>query len=202
MFITFEGVEGSGKSTQIVLLAEHLTALGYEVSITREPGGTSIGEAVRGLLLDPAMDGMDSRTEALLYAASRSQLVEEVIRPALERGEIVLCDRYTDSTIAYQCFGRGLDVAGLERLSDMATGGLLPDITILLAVEPAVGLSRALSSPADRIESESAPFHERVAAGYRRIAEVNARRVVVIDGQQPVTDVQRQVAVVIDERLP
>lgn len=202
MFITFEGVEGSGKSTQINLLADHLSALGYTVNVTREPGGTTIGEAVRGLLLDPAMDGMESRTEALLYAASRSQLVEEVIRPALGRGEIVLCDRFTDSTIAYQCFGRGLDEAGLERLSDMATGGLLPDLTVLLAIEPVVGLARASSGPPDRIESEEAPFHERVAAGYQRIAEENPRRIVVIDGQQPVTDVQRQIAVVVDERLP
>jgi dTMP kinase len=143
VFVTFEGIEGSGKSTQIGLLADHLTTLGRPVTLTREPGGTPIGDQVRKILLDPASKGLDPVAELLLYAASRAQHLREVILPALEKGRVVLCDRFSDATLAYQGHGRGLDIDMIRALDRIVTGGRLPDLTILLDIGAAAGLARA-----------------------------------------------------------
>ena len=181
-FITFEGGEGSGKSTQIARLAETLRGAGAEVVVTREPGGTAIGDRVRALVLDVAHTGMAPRTELLLYEASRAQLVAEVVTPALERGAIVVCDRFADSSTAYQAFGRGLPLAEVLALNTLATGGLLPDLTLLLDLDPAEGLARATGAAgADRLESEELAFHERVRAGFLALAGAEPARVHVVD---------------------
>ena len=142
-FITFEGIEGSGKSSQITLLADHLRSKHRAVTLTREPGGTPIGDQVRKILLDPGNKALDPSAELLLYAASRAQHLKEVIRPALESGAIVLCDRFSDATIAYQGYGRGLDLAKIHALDRLVTDGMRPNLTIVLDVEASVGLARA-----------------------------------------------------------
>lgn len=179
--ITFEGIEGSGKSTQIRLLAAHLQERGLEVVVTREPGGCRIADEIRAILLDPANEELCATAELLLYAAARAQHVDEVIRPALARGAIVLCDRYTDATVAYQGYGRGLDLGLIEELNRLASGGLSPDLTLVFDLPVATGLHRARSRNATaaadegRFEAESLAFHERVRAGYLGCAEAAAR---------------------------
>jgi dTMP kinase len=175
-FITFEGPEGGGKSTQIHRLASSLADEGYAVWTTREPGGTRVGEQIRPLLLGGSVSTMTAWTEALLFSAARAQLVDEVIRPRLERGEIVLCDRYTDSTLAYQGYGRGLDLASLRRLQAEVTGGLQPGLSLLLHLPVEAGLARIPSTHQDRLDRETLGFHERVAAGYRQMAEAEPAR--------------------------
>jgi dTMP kinase len=182
MFVTFEGIDGSGKSTQATLLAERLAADGRDVVLTREPGGTELGERIRDLLLHGGH--VSPWAEALLYAASRAQHVDEVIRPALERGAWVVCDRYVDSSIAYQGVGRGL---GLDRVLDLnlaAVGGLLPHRTFLLELDPAE-LADRLQGDHDRLEREPGDFHARVAAGYRELAARFPERIVVLDASRP-----------------
>lgn len=191
--ITFEGGEGAGKSTQIRLLADRLAVSGYRVRQLREPGGTAVGEAVRSVLLDVAHAGMDPRAEILLYEAARAQLVGDVIEPALEAGEIVLCDRFYDSTTAYQGFGRALDVDRVDDLNRFATGGLRPDLTIVLDIDPRAGVSRATTGGADRLESEGVPFHERVRSGFLEIAAREPERVIVMDGARSVDEVAEDV---------
>jgi dTMP kinase len=180
-FITFEGGEGSGKSTQIARLAERLEAAGVAYCVLREPGGTTVGELVRDLLLDPKHTGLDDTTELLLYEACRAELVSDVIEPALEAGEVVICDRFYDSTTAYQGFGRGLPLEQIAELNAIATGGLVPDRTIVLDVEPKVGIRRATRKGTDRLESEGLAFHERVRDGFLAVAEQEPGRVRVID---------------------
>jgi dTMP kinase len=170
-FITFEGPEGGGKSTQIHRLAEVLADRAYQVWTTREPGGTRVGETIRPILLGQRQGGLTAWTEALLFTAARAQHVAEVIRPRLERGEIVLCDRYIDSTLAYQGYGRGLDLETLQRLQTQATGGLLPDLSVLLNLPVEAGLARIPRPAQDRLDRETAEFHQRVRAGYQRLAE-------------------------------
>ena len=185
-FVTFEGGEGTGKSTQIKLLAEKLQAAGLSVRVLREPGGTVVGEAVRRILLDPDHAELGVSAEILLYEASRAQLVDQVIRPALAAGEIVLCDRFYDSTTAYQGYARGIDLTRISELNRAATGGLIPDRTIVLDIDPAVGLARATAESADRLESEDLAFHRRVRDGFLAIAAEEPARVRVIDaGGQP-----------------
>jgi dTMP kinase len=182
MFVTFEGLDGSGKTTQLQLLAERLRADGTEVVVTREPGGTELGEAIRDLVLHGG--DVAPWAEAALYAASRAQHVEEVIRPALVRGAAVLCDRYLDSSVAYQGVARGL---GLERVLELnlaAVGGLLPDLTFLLQLDPVVAGAR-MSAERDRLESEDSAFHARAAAGYRELASRFPERIVTVDGALP-----------------
>jgi len=179
MFVTFEGLDGSGKSTQVKRLRAALEGDGREVVTAREPGQTELGEKIRDLVLHDA--GMTPWAEALLYAASRAEVVEEIVRPALERGADVLLDRYLDSSIVYQGIGRGLGVDEVLEVNLLATGGLLPDRTFVLAVDPAASLRRVGSKP-DRIEREDAAFHERVAAGYEQLASLFPERVVVLDG--------------------
>jgi len=181
VFITFEGVEGCGKSTQLALLANRLTAAGVPVRVLREPGGTAAGEAIREILLDPLHAGLDDRAELLLYEASRAELVAEVIEPALVAGEAVLCDRFSDSTTAYQGYARGLPHDEIERLNAFATGDVTPDLTIVLDLDPGTGLARATGSGADRVESEGVEFHRHVREGFLAIARAEPGRVVVLD---------------------
>jgi dTMP kinase len=182
--VTFEGGDGSGKSTQIALLAGRLRSLGHEVRTFREPGGVTPGdpgERIREILLDPVHVELDVRAELLLYEASRAQLVAVHYRPALEAGAIVLCDRYADSSVAYQGYGRAvLEVEEVHELNRIATGGLVPDLTLLLDVDAAAGLAQATLAGADRLEAAGLEFHERVRMGYLRIAEAEPDRVKVV----------------------
>ena len=182
LFVTFEGGEGSGKSTQLARLAERLRDRGLDPLVTREPGGTPVAEAIRGVLLDHAL-GPGALTEALLMVAARADLVAKVIRPALASGRIVLCDRYTDSTLAYQGGGRGLDVAMLRELNREATGGLTPELTLLFDVAPEVGLRRreAAGGAPNRLDREPAPFHARVREQYLTLAAAEPARFRVLD---------------------
>ncbi len=190
VFVTFEGGEGAGKSTQIELLADKLRARGLAVTALREPGGTVVGDRVRDLLLDPAHTGLDPRAELLLYEASRAELVAEEIVPRVAAGDVVVCDRFTDSTLAYQGFGRGLDIDGIRALNEWATGGVTPDVTILLDVDPALGLARATGAGADRLEAEDVAFHVRVREGFLALADADPTdRFVVIEADAPVEEV-------------
>lgn len=180
LFVTVEGGEGVGKSTQARRLADALRASGRVVVETREPGGTPVGDRVRALLLDPASE-MTARTEALLYEASRAQLTETVIAPALERGDIVVCDRFIDSTTAYQAYGRRVDLEGIRTLNLLATGGIRPDVTVLLTLELEESLRRATHGGADRMERESLEFHSRVHDGFLKIAATEPARFVMVE---------------------
>lgn len=193
-FFTFEGVEGSGKSTQIERLRDTLESQGHKVDLTREPGGTPIAELIRGVVLDPAHTEMNSVAELLLYEAARAQHVEERIRPALEQGTIVLCDRYIDSTTAYQGAGRGLNAADLQTLHTIATGGLLPDLTFLIDLPVAQGLARASKGEeSDRIERESIEFHEQVRVGFLELAKNESDRIRIIDGTRTVDEISQEI---------
>ncbi|MDY0340083.1 MAG: dTMP kinase [Coriobacteriia bacterium] len=184
LMITFEGGDGSGKSTQIVLLASRLRELGCDVRTFREPGGVAPGdpgERIRGILLDPVHTELSVRAELLLYEASRAQLVSAHYLPGIEAGAIVLCDRYADSSVAYQGYGRAvLPVEEVHELNRIATGGLTPDLTLLLDVDAAQGLEQATALGADRLERAGAAFHERVRTGYLAMAEAEPERIKVI----------------------
>jgi dTMP kinase len=184
LFIAFEGVEGAGKGTQIRLAEAYLRSLGLDVLVTREPGGTELGERVRSLLLDPGTGNVDARAEALLFAASRAQTVASVIRPALSEGKIVICDRYVDSSLAYQGWARGLGEQDVLTLNVWATQGLFPDLVILLHIEPELGLLRSTEAP-DRMEQEGQDFHAKVADAYLKIAEEHPERFVVVRSDKP-----------------
>ena len=203
-FITLEGIEGSGKTTQARLLADRLQELGHEVLLTREPGGTELGQAIREMLKRTIPDEpVVPEAEMLLFEASRAQLVRLAIMPALEAGSIVVSDRFTDSTTVYQGCARGLDKAAVGTVSKFATGSLVPDLTILLDVDVTTGLSRIAArnietgSESDRIEREARSFHEKVRSGYLAIAEAEPARVKVLDGSrdesQVVDDVWRSI---------
>ncbi len=182
MFVTFEGLDGSGKTTQLRRLADRLTADGCDVVTTREPGGTELGEAIRDLVLHGG--NVAPWAEAALYAASRAQHVEEVIRPSLERGAVVLCDRYIDSSVAYQGVARGLGLDRVLELNLAAVGGLLPDLTLLLEVDSTLAETR-MTEERDRLEREDGSFHARAADGYRELATRFPERVVVLDAALP-----------------
>jgi dTMP kinase len=191
MFVTFEGLDGSGKSTQVELLRQRLEAAGREVVATREPGGTSLGEGVRQLLLGGS-DALTPWSEAALFTAARAQLVDEVIRPALDRGADVICDRYLDSSLAYQGLARGLGIERVLQLNLEATGGLLPDLTFLLLVDPKESHAR-LGGERDRIEREDGDFRARVDEAYRQLAELFPRRVVALDGSRPPDEIAEEI---------
>ena len=198
-FITFEGPEGGGKSTHVQELAEQLRAEGRTVLVTREPGGTRLAELIRGLVREEVDDPPVTRSEVLLFLAARAQVVSQVIRPALQRGEWVICDRFADSTFAYQGYGRGLDVDLLRHFNDFATEGLVPDLTVLLDVPPEVSRARlaarqaATATAADRIEQAGAEFHARLRAGFLELAKAEPARFAVIDASRPLAEVSRQV---------
>jgi dTMP kinase len=189
MFVTFEGVDGSGKSTQAALLAEHLATLGRDVVFTREPGGTPLGERIRELLLDG--DDVSPWAEAALFAAARAELADRVIRPALARGADVVCDRFVDSSLVYQGVARGLGVDRVRELN-VAVSDLVPDHTIVLLVDPETAATRAAGSP-DRIEREGDGFREALSDGYRRLAEQAPDRMHVIDGSLTEEEVEAEV---------
>src|SRR5213080_2981769 len=189
MFVTFEGVDWSGKSTQAKLLAAWLREQGRTVQTSREPGGTPVGEAVRSLVLHG--EEMTAWTEAALYAAARAENAERIIRPALERGEDVVCDRYLDSSVAYQGAGRGLGEERVRDLSLLVTGGLLPDRTFLVLLDPAEALARA-GSHHDRIERAGSEFMERVDRPYRPLAEAEPRRIVAVGGSRPPEEIAEE----------
>lgn len=196
-FIVFEGGEGAGKSTQSKALADYLTARGHGVVSTREPGGTPAAEAIRAVLLDPANAGLDDRAEALLFAAARGDHAARVIRPGLERGEIVICDRYIDSSVAYQGMARGLGAQRVAELSLWATNGLLPDLTVVLDVDPALGLARVVGP--DRLEAEPLEWHVRVRQGFLDIAAAAPDRYLVLDGSRPAEDLAIEIASVVSD---
>ena len=203
MFITFEGPEGSGKSSQIKRLVHFLESRGCAVLATREPGGTAIGDQIRDCLHDVANTDMAAPTEFLLYSASRAQLVSTVIRPALEAGTIVLCDRYADSTIAYQGYGRGLDLADLRLITRFATGGLVPDVTFLLDIDVERGLARRVEGEAEmnRLDLEEVAFHQRVRDGYHQMAKADPQRWVTVDADRSQDSVQADLQTIITGQL-
>lgn len=192
LLVTFEGPEGSGKSTLIASLAARLRALGREPLLVREPGGTAIGERIRAVLLDPASADMAPHTELLLMVASRAQLVREKIRPALAADRLVLCDRFADASAAYQGYGRGLGVELVDRLNAVALDGLEPDLTLLCLLPPEQGLARIGGRAPDRLDAEHLEFHRRVADGYRALAAGAPRRFRVLDAAAGPDDLLRQ----------
>ena len=201
-FLSFEGIEGCGKTTQLKGLARRLRALGHLVVETREPGGSPISEQIRTVLLDPKNQGMDPRCELLLFLAVRAQHVDEIIRPALDKGAVVLCDRFTDATVAYQGYARRLGAALVARLNRFATASVQPDLTIFLDVPVALGLARKRKTGyLDRLDRESAAFHKAVRNGYVRIARQNPRRVRVVHGTASVDDVARAIDLIVQSRL-
>jgi len=203
LFITFEGPEGSGKSTQIKLLCAHLQAQNLPTVLTREPGGTAIGDQIRQILLSPAHAEMVDVTEFLLFSASRSQLVRQVIQPQLAAGRIVLCDRYADSSLAYQGYAHGLELGTLRQITHFATGGLSPDCTFYFDLDVAVGLQRKRKgdAPLDRLDAKAIEFHERVRQGYLAMAKEEPARWIIIQAQQDVDEVQQQVRQHMDQLL-
>jgi dTMP kinase len=202
MFITIEGPDGSGKTTQVTPLSDYLIQQGYSVLITREPGGTAIGDQIRPILADLKNTGMHPRTETLLFLSARAQLVEQVIKPHLANGHIVLCDRYADSTMAYQGYGHQNDLKQIETMINFATGGLKPDLTLLLDVDVEEGLKRKSQGDEwNRLDAYSLEFHERVQRGYHVLAESDPGRWVEIDAGKPPEQVQATMRQVVMSRL-
>lgn len=209
MFITFEGIEGSGKSTQIKLLAASLEAAGKTVVTTRQPGGCALGQTLRAILLSTNTKNLDPRAELFLYLADRAQHIAEIIRPAQNAGQIVLCDRFADSTTVYQGYGRGLDVAMLNKLNDIAVAGAWPQCTLLLDLDPEQGLRRALArnlkegncATEGRFEAESIDFHTRIRDGYLALASLHPKRIAIIDATPDVATVARAVWQAVSARL-
>jgi dTMP kinase len=193
LFISFEGGEGCGKTTQSRLLAQRLKQLAIPCLALREPGGTPLGESIRRWLKDKSGSSISSQAELLLFNASRSQLVSDVILPALRDGSVVVCDRFADSSLAYQGYGRGLDINSVKQINHFATGGLKPDLVFLLDLSPEVGLGRKGGREADRFESEELAFHRKVREGFLRLASTEQERWVVIDAAAPPDRVSNQV---------
>jgi dTMP kinase len=200
IFIVFEGVEGAGKGTQLELARTYIQSQGRDVVVTREPGGTGFGDALREVILDPTAGRVHPRAEALVFAAARTQLVSAVIRPALDEGKVVLCDRFVDSSVAYQGYARGVGEQDILTLNAWATEGLFPDLVVLLHIEPEEGLRRAGTSP-DRFEGEELGFHAKVADAYLKIAEEHPDRFHVIDASGTPEEVHRRVRAALDRVL-
>ena len=199
VFITFEGPDGSGKSTQVKLLAEYCNAHGYNVLLTREPGGTPISENIRNLILDPKNKEMVSSTEALLYAASRAQLVAQVIKPALEAGQIVICDRFLDSSIAYQGYARGLG-DDVRVINEFAIQGLQPDMTFFMNLDPEIGMSRVeLGGYKDRLEQEAMDFHRKVYEGYLEVSKIYKDRYINIDASKSAVYISAEISAIFEK---
>lgn len=200
-FITFEGIEGCGKTTQAELLYQWLLDSGREVVLTREPGGTPIAEEVRRLILKSGGEYFPPFSELCLYLAARGFHVENLIKPSLDKGMWVICDRFVDSTVAYQGYGRGIDVHLIEKLNEEVTGGVKPELTFLIDVPVEVGLSRIRNRTQDRLESERINFHERVRNGFLEIARANPQRVVVVNGTGSAKEVFKTVLKTLLEKL-
>lgn len=203
MFITFEGPDGSGKTTQIRRLIPVLQEKGFDIVHTREPGGTDIGDQIRSIIMNMKNKSMHPRAEILLFCASRAQLVEELVRPSLSEGKLVLCDRYADSTMAYQGYGHGLDRDVLSQLLHFATGGLKPDLTLLFDISAEAGLRRRLTNHEEwnRMDDYALQFHERVRSGYLAMAAAEPERWAVIDADRTLDEIHREVVSVIIEKL-
>ncbi|HUP66236.1 MAG TPA: dTMP kinase [Thermoanaerobaculia bacterium] len=208
-FLAVEGIEGSGKTTQVARLEQRIRSGGGNVIVTKEPGGTATGNRIRSILLDPQEEGMDPLTELFLYAASRRQHVVELIRPALERGAVVLCDRFTDATLAYQGFGRLLDLDRLRQINDWATDGIRPTLTLILDLPESVGLDRAKERNAaedlqreSRLEGEDLRFHRRVREGYLTLAEAQPDRYAVVDASGSADEVFDRLVQTLESRVP
>lgn len=200
MFIALEGGEGAGKSTQAKLLERWLTGMGHDVVLTREPGGTTVGAALRAILLDHDTGTLSPRTEALVYAADRAEHVEALIQPALAAGSVVITDRYVDSTLAYQGAGRSLGATELEQLAQIATGGLRPQLTVVLDIDPVDGLARA--GDHDRIEAEPLDFHQRVREQFLALATADPDRYVVVSAMEPPDAIHATIRAAIEPLLP
>lgn len=208
LFITFEGIEGCGKSTQVRLLSDALNWKGVPCLVAREPGGTTIGAKIREILLNPDHKGMSAEAELLLYAADRSQHVRETIKPAVDADKVVICDRFTDATLAYQGFGRGLDMALIHELNRIASLGISPELTFLLDCPVEIGIERALDRNSkkghardDRFEREAIAFHQKVRDGYLNIARAEPDRVKVIDACRDVESVHKDIWSIIEDRM-
>ena len=199
-FITVEGGDGSGKSTQIKRLQESLEKKGYRVLLTREPGGTQISEKIREIILDSGNTEMSDMTETLLYAAARAQVVQQVIKPAVERGDIVICDRFVDSSMAYQAYGRGLGDAVWD-INQYAVDGCLPDLTILLRLDPQKGMDRIKDREQDRIELSSSEFHRKVYEGYLALEERFPERIKGVDASQGIEEIAAQIDAIVGELI-
>ena len=200
LFITFEGGNGAGKSTQIERLKGYLEEQGYEVLLTREPGGTNVGEKIREVLLDPANVEMDPMTETMLYAAARAQLVAEVIRPALHKGMIVISDRFLDSSLAYQAWGRELGSSVLE-INSYGIGDCMPDLTVYLRVDPDTGRKRIRQREQDRIESETEQFHQKVFNGYEQLCKDYPERIFCVDASRSIEDIEMTIRTEVKRRI-
>lgn len=197
-FITVEGTDGAGKSTQIELLVKYLKNNGFEVVVTREPGGTSISEKIREIILDIDNSEMSDITEALLYAASRAQHISQKIKPAVEAGKVVICDRFVDSSIAYQGYARGLDMSLIEDVNMYAVDGMIPDATLFFDIKPEIGIARKKNVQSlDRIEKEALDFHYKVYNGYKELLEKYPQRIKRIDAEKDVEEVHAQVVEVL-----
>ena len=199
LFISFEGIDGCGKSTQADLLRSYLESKGEQVELLREPGGTALSEQIREILLNPNNDKMDPSTESILLSASRAQLTREIIIPALERGNVVICDRYADSTLAYQGYGRGINLEWLEKLNAFATAGLKPDITLLVDLPVDEALNRMQSKSFDRIEMEGIEFLNKVRSGYLELTDRFSKRYFMIDGMETIEEISKKIINKIEE---
>lgn len=209
LFITFEGVEGSGKTTQMEMLKEHLEWKGFQVISTREPGGTELGEKIRGMLLNIEGQTITHWSELLLYAVCRAQLVNEVIKPALLDKKIVLCDRFADSTVVYQGYVRGLNLEAVTSLNKWVTEGISPAVTFIIDCPPEIGLKRALaridtrpgSNKEDRFERENIEFHKKIRDGYIRLAKQEADRIKIINGDRDIPVIHKEICSIMDQKL-
>ncbi|HIA85805.1 MAG TPA: dTMP kinase [Candidatus Marinimicrobia bacterium] len=199
LFISFEGIDGCGKSTQADLLRSYLESKGEQVELLREPGGTALSEQIREILLNPNNDKMDPSTESILLSASRAQLTREIIIPALERGNVVICDRYADSTLAYQGYGRGINLEWLEKLNAFATAGLKPDITLLVDLPVDEAFNRMQSKSFDRIEMEGIEFLDKVRSGYLELTDRFSKRYFMIDGMETIEEMSKKIINKIEE---
>lgn len=194
IFITIEGLDGSGKTTQISKIKDYFSRRGYETVLTREPGGTEISEKIRNIILDASNTRMSPITEMMLYASARAQLIFEVIKPALNQGKVVICDRFIDSSYAYQGYGRGIDLKIIESVNALGLDNLKPDITFFFDIEPGIALARRISATgADRIENEKIEFHERVYRGYKDRAALDPQRIKVINANREIDEIAEEV---------
>ncbi len=201
LFVTFEGPEGGGKTTQIRLLGEYLRARGLAVLVTREPGGSPVSEQIRQVILSKRNLAIAPETEALLFSAARAQIVAELIRPALAAGKIVLCDRFADSTMAYQGYGLGLDLDALRAITRFATGGLTPDLTVYLDLPVEMGIARKRPGEVNRLDQKEIAYHQRVRAGFLELIQVNSPRWVTVDATRSTDAVQKEIRGAIEQRL-